>query len=68
MHEIQVAELDHVTGGGKASTILKGAEKAYEVAKPWIKKGYNALEKATVVGAAIDLGHKAWNWATGKKE
>ena len=68
MRELQAVELDLVTGGGKFSTIVKGAEKAYEVAKPYVQKAYKALEVGAVIGGAADLAHRGWNWLTGKKD
>jgi hypothetical protein len=68
MRELQASELGLVTGAGKFSSILKGAEKAYEVAKPYAQKAYKAIEVGTVLGTAAELAHRGWNWVTGKKD
>ena len=67
MHELETIDLETVTGGSKITPIIKGAEKAYEVAKPYVQKAYKALEIGAVVGGAADLAHRGWNWLTGQK-
>ena len=68
MYELNTIELETVTGAGKLTPIIKGAEKAYEVAKPYLQKAWRVAEGAAVATGAVDGVHRAWNWLTGKKD
>ena len=52
---IETSDLDKVTGGGlPIKPIIKGAEKAWEVSKPYLKKAWNAFNIASTAKTIWD--------------
>ena len=57
---IDTNSLGAVTGGGiPIKPIIKGAEKAWEVSKPWLKRAWNAFNIGTTAKQIWDMlpGH-----------
>lgn len=67
LQTIEPNQLDNVTGGGiPIKPIVKGAEKAWEVAKPYAQKLGKAIDIGGTISGGVDLAKQGWDWVTGK--